>query len=226
MSYVAILARRPQNHPINKIWIKVTILLYCTRCSKINANIKKIVDLVKYAGWSCWRISFSRSNVVCCLGTHLGCPVIIRFFSPAFGLVTRGSLMAICWLGTLLLPMAPPLLLSIIFYSIVLASTFSVLTSGLALVPIMLWLLCKKLLPSLPTLISLVVSFLHSSGLFYNLWFGVFPFSLFTLYPCFLSLLVCPFPFGRLCWPSDPSGCKLQLVCQMPVQFLTKKKSC
>ena len=52
---------------------------------------------------------------------------------------------------------------------------------------------------------SLVVSFLHSSGLFYDLWFGAFPFSLSTFFIpllfvlCVCLFLSCLFSFGRLC---------------------------
>ena len=80
----------------------------------------------------------------------------------------------------------PLLLLSIIFYLIVLASTFSVLASGRTLVSITLWLLCWGLLSYLPTLISLSLS-PSCTLLVFSTTFDLGP--LFSLFPRLISLL-------------------------------------
>ena len=119
--------------------------------------------------------------------------------------------MAICWLGTLLLPVyvAPPLLLSINFYLFVLASTFSVPVFGLTLVPVTLWLPCLGLLPSLPPLISLWL-FPSYTPLVFSMTSDLGPFcylfrpSSTPFFPsfCVCLFLSCMFFFGRLCTTS------------------------
>ena len=124
------------------------------------------------AGWSCWRISSSRLNVTWRLGTHLGCPITIWFFSPAFELVILGYF----------------------------ARAFSPLCQ--------LWFLYSCLLP------ALIWSFLRP------LIWGLFIYLIYTLLFALLCLLLLVMFFSLLgdcaplvyCWPSNLSGCEMQLV--------------